>query len=256
MKRLRTKATAGLNTPSQWHRYMKPWFAAEAYQARINLRVPPNKDGKNVIRLVWGQDITDTAYGETTPRYWTRRRKVAKDIDSTGYQYWTVPRWFLEKRLEPEQYMPSWEASRWSMSDVNGVPLDKGDPPAEYYVYAHLIADHEAPDSSGWPACCTRAYYTDRARCWGKYRQPGELELQLVSQAMRQMEAEKFRDPYRPLTPSELAEIEAMAGMQVERNAEVMLAQQREAAADFYGLPVSAIPENYGRRESGLIVPS
>lgn len=252
VKALKTKAPAALNAPGQWHRFMQPWFDAEAYQERINARVPPSKDGFPVIRLSWGQSVWDVEYGENMPRYWTRRKKLA---DSTK-QYWTVPRWILEKRLEPEQYMPSWEASRNSIRDEAGNPVDKGDPPPNgYYVFAHLIADHESPDASGWPACCNRAYITDRSRCWGQYRQPGELELQLVSQAMRQMEADKYRDPYRPLTPAEFEEIQVMAGMQVERQAEADRQIAVEKAADFYGLPVSAIPENYGRRESGIIVP-
>ena len=251
MKPIKVKVPPSLDKPNTWNRFMQPWFDVEAYQERINARVPPSKDGFPVIRLVWGQAVWEMEYGENMPRYWTRRRK-----EGAEKLYWTIPRWILEKRLEPEQYMPSWEASRYAIHDEAGKPVDKGDPPANgYYVFAHLIADHDAPDASGWPACCNRAFITDRSRCWGRYRQPGELELQLVSQAMRRMEADKFRDPYRPLTPAELEEIRVMAGMQVERNAEAERQLAIEKAADFYGLPVSAIPENYGRRESGLIVP-
>jgi hypothetical protein len=250
MKPLKVKPPAGLNSPGQWFRYMKPWFDAEAYQERLNQRVGLNKDGKPIMRLAWGQDVFDTAYGATIPRYWTKRQKT-----TDGHTYWQVPRWFLERRIEPEQYHDAWVASRYSMQDEYGRPVDKGDPPPEYYLFAHLIAEHEALDASGWPACCTRAFYTDRSRCWGRYRQPGDFELQLVSQAVRQMEAEKWRDPYAPLTPHQLEELSAMSGMQVERAEEQALAQAREQAADFYGLSTSAIPENYGRRESGIIVP-
>lgn len=254
MRKVKVKAAAGLNLPLHWHRHMKPFFNADAFQERINSRVGLNKDGKAIIRLVWAQDVTDRAFGQVIPRYWIRRRKVA-EADGK-YQYWTVPRWVLEKRMEPETYMAAWEQSRYSMQDEYGKPIDKGDAPLEYYVYANLIAEHEALDSSEWPACCTRAFYTDRSRCWGKYRQPADSDLQLISQAVRQMEADKYRDPYRPLTAVELAEIETMAGMQAERNAEQVLNQEREMAADFYSLPVSKIPENYGRRKSGLIVPN
>ncbi len=253
MKPLKVKSAFGLNQKNQWHRYMKPYFDAVKFQERIDARVGLNKDGRPIIRLVWAQDIADRAFGQVIPRYWTRRRKTA-DADGK-HIYYTVPRWILERRMEPETYMPAWEASRWSMQDERGIPVDKGDAPAEYYVYANLIAEHEADDGSGWAGCCNRAYYTDRSRCWGKYRQPSDADLQLISQAVRQMEADKYRDPYRPLTPPELAEIETMAGMQVERNAEQALNLAREQAADFYGLPLSAIPENYGRRKSGLIVP-
>lgn len=252
VKALRTKAPAALNTPGQWHRFMQPWFDIKTYQDRIDSLVPLSKDGFSVIRLVWGQSVWAEEFGENVPRYWTRRKKTGPTK-----QYWTVPRWILEKRLEPEQYMPSWEASRHAIHDEAGHPVDKGDPPPNgYYVFAYLIADHESPDASGWPACCNRAFITDRSRCWGRYRHPGDFELQLVSQAMRQMEADKYRDPYRPLTPAELEEIQVMAGMQVERQAEADRQMAIEKAADFYSLPVSAIPENYGRRESGIIVPN
>lgn len=252
VKPLKTKAPAALNAPGQWHRFMQPWFDIKAYQDRIDSLVPLSKDGHSVIRLVWGQSVWSEEYGESMPRYWTRRKRVG-----ATKQYWTVPRWVLERRMEPEQYMPSWEASRHAIHDEAGNPVDKGDPPPDgYYVFAYLVADHEAADASGWPACCNRAFITDRSRCWGRYRHPGDFELQLISQAMRQMEADKYRDPYRPLTPAELEEIQVMAGMQVERQAEVDRQMAVEQAADFYSLPLSAIPENYGRRDSGIIVPN
>lgn len=261
MGKLKIKAEApdALNRPALWYKPLKPYFDVQAYQERIDARVPRSKDDQSVIRLVWAADINEEAFGEVLPRYWTRRQRVAadqSDQNATGsWKYWRIPRWILERRIEIEQYAPAWEASRYAMQDNCGRPLDAGEPPHEYYVFAHLIADHEALDASGWPACCNRAFITDRSRCWGKYRQPGELELTLISQAMRQMEAAKHRDPYRPLTSAELAEIKLMAGMQVEREAEADLQRGREAAADFYGISTSALPDDWGRRNSGLIVP-
>jgi hypothetical protein len=198
------------------------------YQERINERVGLNKDGRPILRLVWGQDAMQRAFNEETPRYWTRRAKFGE-----SYSYWRVPRFMLEKRMEPEQYAPAWEASRWAIKDEYGVPVDKGPPPPEYYTFAYLCATHEREGEDGWAACCTRAFYTNRTRCWGEYRAPTESDLDLVSRAMREMEADKFRDPYRPLTPAELAETELAANMQVERAAEQMEAYEADMLRDF-----------------------
>jgi hypothetical protein len=224
MKRLRTKTPAALNNPARWNQRLRPWLDVESYQDRINAVVGVNKDGYPIIRLVWGQDVRQRILGaEETPRYWTRRR---------GGEYWKVPRWMLEKRVEIEQYGPSWEEKRYSLTDEEGTPLDSGPPPSEYYTFAYLIAEHEGLHTDGWPACCSRAFYTDRGRCWGRYKQPGDDDLQLVSQAVRQMEADKFRDPYSPLTLSQLMEMELAANMQVERAEEQFERYEQEMWRD------------------------
>lgn len=223
--KLRIKAPTALNNPSRWHQQLKPWFDVVGYQRRIDQIVGVNRDGKSIIRLVWGQEVWQRVFNEETPRYWTRRLKVPG-----GHKYWTVPRWMLEKRMEPEQYAEAWEASRWSITDPDtGKPVDKGPAPPEFYSFAYLCAEHESVDqTTGWAHCCTRAYYTDRSRCWGRYRPPSDDDLQLIAQAVRQMEADKYRDPYRPLTTAELAEIELTANMQVERAQEEFEAYEAE----------------------------
>lgn len=225
---LRTKTPSALNNPKLWHQPLKPYFDVASYQQRIDGRVGLNKDGHSIIRLSWGQDIWQRAFNEETPRYWTRRMKVGG-----GYQYWRVPRWILEKRLEPEQYVDAWEASRWSMTDASGAPIDKGPPPPEYYTFAYLCAEHEGDGEDGYAACCTRAYYTNRTRCWGEYRVPSEDDFQLISRAVQVMEADKFRDPYRPLTSAELTETELAANMAVERANEEFERYEAAMVRDF-----------------------
>lgn len=259
--KLRTKTPNALNNPKLWHQNLKPWFDVASFQKRINERVGLNKDGKPIIRLAWGQDVVQRAFGEETPRYWTRRKKAGE-----GYQYWRVPRWFLEKRLEPEQYVDAWERTRWALTDADGTPVDKGPAPEEYYTFAYLCAEHESVDPvSGWANCCTRAYYTDRSRCWGRYRPPSDDDLQLISQAVRQMEADKYIDPYRPLTAAELQETELAANMQVERANAEFEEYEAQMIRDFNKLHGHRIFEgpntfhdlgaNFTRSESGLIVP-
>lgn len=251
--KLRTRTPSELNNPKRWNQRLKPWFDVEGYQQRINDRVGLNRDGRPIVRLVWGQEVTTDAFDTTMPRYWTRRLKVGG-----GYVWYTVPRWIFERRIEPEQYTAAWNATRYSLRDptsggghrcedcgstaepkpasaelidgklycrscggsniVGGVVIDKGPPPREMYTYMMECAEHEGfTDATGNPHCCTRAYYTDRSRCWGEYRPPSDFDLQIIEQSVRAMEAEKHRDPYRPLSQAELIEAELASNMQVER---------------------------------------
>lgn len=228
---------------------MKPWFNVEAFQKRINDRVGLARDGRPIVRLVWGQDVTQHIFGETTPRYWTKRLRQGNSIT-----WYTIPRWILESRIEPEQYTDAWEKTRYSLRDPlagdgfkcedcgttreprligskvycagctgtnvkGGAVVDKGPAPPELYVYMAECAEHEGITDaiSGWPHCCTRAFYTDRMRCWGKYRPPCDLDLKVVEQVVQALNATNAHDPYRPVTPTELAEMELASNMQVER---------------------------------------
>lgn len=249
MPKLRTKNASELDNPKRWNQRLRPWFDVERYQDRINDRVGLNKDGRPIVRLVWGQEVEERAFSEVTPRYWTRRLKTGNRI-----VWYTVPRWIFERRMEPEQYTDAWNATRYSLRDPaegtgqrcedcgsssepeliagklycrscaganisGGAVIDKGPPPVELYTYMMECADHEGMTDpvNAWPLCCTRKFYTDRMRCWGTYRQPGDFELEVISQSMRAMESAKHRDPYRPLTSQELMEVTLAANMQVER---------------------------------------
>lgn len=267
MKALRTKTPAALDNPTRWNQYLKPWFDVESYQERINSRVGLNKDGRPIIRLVWGQDVTTRAYYVETPRYWTRRQKA-----HPGFTWWTVPRWIFEKRLEPEQYVTAWNEKRYALTDpstgsnhrctdcgwggepkiidgklycsncvgtniTGGAVVDKGPPPDEYHTFMLECAVHETVDQlTGWAHCCTRAFYSDRMRCWGLYRPPSDLDLQVLTQAVRQMEADKFVDPYRALSAAELAETDLAANMQVERSNQMFEEWEREQFKQFNAL--------------------
>lgn len=213
--KIRTKHPSALDNPARWNLYLRPWFDVQSYQDRIDAKVGLNKNGESIIRLVWGQDVEQRLFEEFTPRYWTKRKRQGVE-----YTYWRVPRWIFEKRIEPEQYAPNWNATRFSLLDESGVPLNKGDAPVEYFTFAYTAAVHENFGmDQGQPACCARHYYTDRSRCWGEYRNPNDFDLQLVSQAVREMEAQKHIDPYAPLSASQLAEAEVAANMQAEEAA-------------------------------------
>jgi hypothetical protein len=252
LKKLRLKAPAALDNPTRWNQRLKPWFDVERYQDRINERVGLNRDGRPIVRLVWGQEVWQVVFGESTPRYWTRRLRAG-----SNFVWWTVPRWIFERRIEPEQYTAAWNATRYSLKDPTegighrcddcgsssepeilngklycrscagssisgGAVIDKGPPPSEMYTWMMEAAEHEGMTDpvSHWPLCCTRQFYTDRRRCWGTYRAPSDFDLLVLEQTTRAMNADKFRDPYAPLTAAQLAETELAANLQVERAAE------------------------------------
>jgi hypothetical protein len=263
-KALRTKTPSELDNPKRWNQYLKPWFDVERFQDRINDRVGLNRDGRPIVRLVWGQDVTQHVYQEETPRYWTRRLRKLND-----FVWWTVPRWMFERRIEPEQYVTAWNATRYSLKDPTtggghrcedcgssaepkllgdkvycsncagtnvsgGSVIDKGPPPTDHYVYMMDASEHEGMTNEvdGWPACCARQFYTDRARCWGSYRHPADIDLIVIEKAVQAMNAAAYHDPYKPLTPQELFDAEQAANKQMERAQELMEAFERELQAD------------------------
>lgn len=230
MKALRTKTPAALDNPARWNLKLRPWFNADAFQQRIDERVGLDKNGNSIILLRWAPEVQQRLFEEWTPRYWTRRRRTAANT----FEYWQPPRWIFEKRIEPEQYAPNWNATRFTLVDEYSQPLNKGDAPTEYSTFAWLCADHEGYGADqGQPACCMRHYYTDRSRCWGTYRTPNELDLTLISQAVREMEAAKFTDPYAPLSTSQLAEAEVAANMQAEEAARQFEAYEQQMIQDY-----------------------
>lgn len=272
MKRLRTKrhslrtdAPSALNNPARWDNYLRPWFNVEAYQKLINDRVGLNRDGRPIVRLVWAQDVTQHVFFEETPRYWLRRRKAGSQTT-----WWTVPRFVFEKRIEPEQYVTAWNATRYSLTDPTtglghkcddcgstrepkliagkvycsncagtnisgGEVIDKGPPPDEMWQFFSECAVHEemVDRINGWPLCCARKFYEDRGRCWGQFRLPNTFDLQVIEQSVAVMNAQKFRDPYAPLSAQQLAEAELAANKQVERADMQMEALEQEIIRDF-----------------------
>lgn len=270
---LRTQHPSALDRPHFWNAYLKPWLDLERWQEDIDARIGLNREGRSIVRLVWGQDIRIRTWGAEMPRYWLRRQRQP----SGQYTYWTVPRWVFEKRLERSVYEDSWNATRYSTTDATqgspkcgdcgctaqpvriadriycsrcsstnitgGAVVDKGPPPEEYFTYLMDCSVHESVDpTTGWAHCCTRAFYAESkfgsagSRCWGEYRPPGGLDLQVIDRLAQQLQSEKFIDPYRPLSPAELAETELAANKQVERAAEQFAAWETELYADYMRL--------------------
>lgn len=244
-----------LNDPSKWDEDVSPpFFDAQSFQKRIDDRVGLNADGKSIIRLIWGPKSIGL-YG--VPRYWIRRQKNGEE-----WEYTTVKRWYLEKRLERSQYFDSWNASRYGTVEpaegsercencgsidnpvevygirrcadcgsaelVKGQVRDKGEPPHDFYVFAWMCANHEDIDQeSGWPICCERADKDGHKRCFGTFRSPNDYDLECISAAVRRRDDEPYIDPYAPLSAHDLAAIEMSSGLQTEKMA-AALEQRRQ----------------------------
>lgn len=212
----------------------RPFFDAASYQSRINQILPVNRDGQPVVRLSWAPEVISHALGERTPRYWSKRWRSDGD-----WRYEQPERWVLEKRLEREAYFEAHSAARW-FTNEHGEVVDLGAPPPEFYTTFRKIAVHDTfrDPKTGEPWCCAKKYEEDRQVCWGLegeagYRAPNDADLQLIAEAVRQMEADPFYDPYKPLSREQLTAIELAATHDVQRIEEEKRAVKREQGAEF-----------------------
>jgi hypothetical protein len=217
----------------------RPFFSVEGYQAKLDNIIPPNREGRPVVRLVWCPEVVETAYGERVPRYWTTR---------TGYKdNWTYEqpqRFCLEKRIERPAYYEAHMAGRY-FTNEHGEVIDFGEPPEEYYTTFYKIAVHDSfkvpVKGEPWarePACCAKKYEEDRQVCWGLegesgYRAPNDQDLQLVAASVRKMESEPFYDPYQPMSREQLLAVTLQATFDVQRLDEEKELASREAKAEF-----------------------
>lgn len=245
-----------LDDPKTWDLDIHPpYFDAVAYQRRIDARVGLNAEGKSIIRLIWAPKSMGLW---DVPRYMLSRVK-----DGEQWVYTTIKRWMLESRLERSQYFDSWNASRYgttipadceekcekcgstakptdietgrfcsgcgSTQLVRGAVLDKGAPPDEFFKWEWTCATHESINpETGQPRCCERADKDDHKRCFGLFRNPNDSDLDLISAAIRRRDAEKYIDPYSPLSAEDLVAIEASSGIQMEQIAARVEARRAE----------------------------
>ncbi len=229
---MQTRPHPFLDDKSKWTEDPKPpSFDAESFQRRINDRVGLSRDGKPILRLVWAPAVTHHALGERVRRYWMTRTPT---VDGS-FTYVSPPRWVIEKRLEREAYWAAHEASRWQL-DSQGFPVDTGPPPEDYYVFEYLVAGHDGfRAESGEPQCCAEAWEGEtkykfngrmelvsyqahaRSRCWGRYREPNRQDLKAIERAVREMNADRYYNPYAPMSAEQLAVVELSANVDAQR---------------------------------------
>lgn len=188
-----------INDPRQWHKYGEtPSFDVAGFQRKINDLVGMTAHGKPIVRLVDAQKVLRWEAGDMRLRY----RYFHTLVDTPEGKKWydaAPPRFVLEERIEPAQYMPGWEEARY-VKDGAGLQIDiLGDPPVDgMYRPFWDVVDHKHN-------CCARF---PKLKCWGIFRQPGARELEMLSSVMQAINKdEAYQSPHEPLTPRTLAQI-------------------------------------------------
>ncbi len=166
-------------------------FNEAAYQKRIDVIVG-TRDGRPLIQLAWAPDEL-------------RWRPHPHGIDPPGYTFpifiayhdhegneIAAPRWVLLERIEPEQFAPTWELTRYSM--YNGQLWDWGGPcPSERYVELKAVCAHDGLccPCLGDECKCGPEYF----HCWGRYREPDENLLDWIRKTSWQAAHDKDVNP-------------------------------------------------------------
>lgn len=200
------------NDPREWFRTINPpLFNRAKIQKRIDKIVGLSERGQSIILLRWAWESSYEMYGQLKQRYnFLTLEKEGQTIE------FSVPRWVIEQRIEPEQFRPSWDATRYTLDpstvvtdtstaryDLNGDlvyagdviyagdKLDKGPCPREWFQNLWVIAEHDAQ-------CCAKAKEMGRS-CWGYYRHPSEWDINEV----RRIHHAKLNDPNYNQSPFE-----------------------------------------------------
>lgn len=217
-----TWATPELHTP--------PDFDVKGYQSRINRILGVSASGAPIIRLIWtwGKEGYSNYYSKwdnygmgTDLELRARYRFVTIPINNVDYIDIPAPRWVLEERIEPAQYLAGDEEARFQIRDGKRVELR---PPLSrdgFYAEYHLIADHKK--------CCKGTEKQGKLRCWGAYRLPNESDLEdiRIAKNKRDNDLDYFQDPHKPFTPETLQAIERQSAEFAEEQEHRKREQQR-----------------------------
>jgi hypothetical protein len=267
-----------LNDPRKWGSdgiWNPPFFPVQAYQTKIN-KIVGTSEGKPIIRLIWAWHSRKWVneewdqFGNATKGDWRAKYRFMTVRYGDRYTDLSPPRWILEERFEPGQYMPAWNQTRWQMDPVLGRTHDVGGPaPTDgWYGYLETIALHDKNKE-----CCERAWQTRRARCWGYYKPPGESELNVLRRAKWLLEQDPHRpSPHSPLPQDVIDEIGRKAFDEAEvdaTDAQVELQERIKNETDVWGWRLTEtdpgrlshgryhdLSKNFKKQEkSGLMVP-
>lgn len=277
------RKTEDLNDPLQWWSTINPPdFNRRKLQKKIDRIVGLSERGQSIIVLRWAWESSYEMFGKLKQRY----SFLTLNVQEKEVQF-SVPRWVVEQRIEPEQFKPSWDATRYVVDPATvvtdtttatydedgnltyagdviyaGDKLDKGPCPNEWWQNLWIIADHDG-------LCCKKAEEMSRS-CWGYYRNPSEWDVKEV----KRIHHAKLNDPNYNQSPFEPLSVETLAEsaksefkykqkVEVERKAE--LDQRIDDAFDshLYNLRYEgpryhfgANPAPYRRSEAGLLVPN
>lgn len=270
------------NDPLQWWSTLNPpLFNRAKWQKKIDNIVGLSERGQSIIVIRWAWESSYEMFGKLKQRY----SFVTLEIEGKEIQF-SVPRWVIEQRIEPEQFKPSWDATRYVVDPATvitdlttatyddegnctytgdviyaGDKLDKGPCPNEWWQNLWIIADHDG-------LCCKKAEEMSRS-CWGYYRHPSQWDINEVQRIHHAKLNDPTYDqsPFEPLTSETLeqtakSEFERKEKADTKKKAE--LDQRIDQAFDdhLYNLrfegPRYHFGENVGpykKTEQGLYVP-
>jgi hypothetical protein len=175
----------------------------EKWQAEFQKKLDSAFGAENAIVLAWSNDrrywyelysdwfIT----GDPKPASLEKKPQVlfgCYNVSETDYIYVSPPRWLLLEREHPAQYSATWEASAW-LSDQQMLSgrkrvLPKEVPPVQYR-WLRTIAEHDQTVVIGdMPRCCRVALDVHKV-CYGRYREPSEIDLAHVRGIRERMDA-------------------------------------------------------------------
>src|SRR6185369_6087136 len=184
-----------LNDPKCWRPNMRRPLGfgqveIDRFQTAIN-RITGTFRDQPIIKLAWMPEVfewTPHPVGSNPPGYtfpsWT---PGIKDRDGNII---APPRWGLMERMEPEQYLPGWEDTRYVR--VEGRWHDAKGPPPEGGMYTRWHRHIRHSDS-----CCLRAGNEDD--CWGYYIEPNAELLEYIGMRAMKAREDKYIDPTRPV---------------------------------------------------------
>jgi hypothetical protein len=266
-----------LNEPTTWANASlasPPDFDSAGYQKRLNAIFGLSRDNRELVRLIWAWDKRAYSLFYTE---WTQAGFGTKTEPRSKYRYATLqipgtsdyidippPRWIIEQREEPAQYLAAWEQTRWSYVQSEGKQVERRPPPPRDGYYSHLltVADHDG-------SCCREAREM-KVVCWGFYRLPDETDLEVLREAKAKRDADaKAQSPYEPLTKETLLQAAREADERAKLREELVSAKTKEFVDEnaleligmFTGVEMTeqmkkfSIPANFKTTESGLIIP-
>lgn len=115
-------------------------------------------------------------------------------LSPQDYVYVVAPRWLILEREDISQHATSWEASAWvSDKDMIGgrKRIRTEQPPKNFYTILRKIAAHDQPALIGdEPPCCVRVWQDAQRPCYGRYREPSDIDIAFIGGIRRRMDAD------------------------------------------------------------------